>query len=119
MAQQILQQGRLLRLVAYVSALLYLVGRTAHGNLHLGRVAKDGLGHHLDFRRHRGREHQRLAFGWQMLDNLHDIIVEAHIEHAVGLVEDKERHLRKVHHPGLQMSQKAPRSGDDHIGARF
>ena len=51
--------------------------------------------------------------------NLHDVVVESHVKHPVGLVENKKRHLREVHISHAEMCEKSSGSGDHHIGSRF
>ena len=44
---------------------------------------------------------------------------EAHVEHAVGLVEDEDRDLIKPHMALLAEIEQAPGRGDQDIDARF
>ena len=88
--EQVVDNLQFLRLIADVSALCYAFGRFIQGYFHLYGIGEDGLGQFHNLIGHSGREHQRLALTWQTLLNLHDIIVEAHVQHAVGLVEDEE-----------------------------
>ena len=64
-------------------------------SFHFHRVVKNGLGQLLDFGRHGGGEHNGLPFLGKILDNLHDVVRESHIEHAVCFVEDEERYFDK------------------------
>jgi hypothetical protein len=64
-----------------------------------------------------GREHNRLAVGPAVVDDPHDLGLETHVEHAVGLVEDdvgdaaQVRHLARV---GRQhVDHTARRAHDD------
>ena len=75
------------------------------------------IGQPLDLRRHGGGEEQRLASEGQQLDDLFDVGDEAHVEHAVGLVDDQ--HLDGVEQQlaALDVIEQAPRRGDDDIRA--
>ena len=117
--EEMAQDGRLLTLVAHDGRLVDAVGRTADGNLHLGGMVEYLLGHLLDFRRHGGREHERLARGGRGCDNLHDVVVEAHVEHTVGLVEDEHLHLAEVDIAHAHVGEQAAGGGDDHVGAHL
>ena len=55
----------------------------------------------------------------QVLDNLHDVVVKTHVEHTVGLVEDKEGDLAEVDIAHLQVCQQASRGGYHHVGAEL
>ena len=66
-----------------------LGGGRHRGYGHPDRVAKDGVGEPLDLLRHRRREEEGLPFRWQLVDDPPDVVDEAHVEHPVGLVEDK------------------------------
>ncbi len=119
LTEQMLQYLRLLRLIAHESRLAYLVGRPRHSDLHLHRIVEYRRRQLLYLRRHRRREHQRLTLLGKLPYDLHYIVVETHVEHTVGLVEDKERHLRQIHITHAQMSEQTPRSGYHHIGAHL
>ena len=66
-----------------------LDGRRLVGDGHVHGVMDQGAGqgHHLGF--HGGREKQRLALGRQLGDDPLDVREEAHVEHAVGFVQDE------------------------------
>ena len=115
--QQMLEHRLLLRLVDYGGALLDGLGRTGDGGLDLYGMVQEFAGQLLDLRGHRGREHHGLTPGGQVLGDGHDVIEEAHVQHAVRLVQDEERHLRQVAIPHLQMRQESAGGGDDHVGA--
>src|SRR5438105_9634065 len=42
-----------------------------------------------------------------------DLRAEAHVEHAVGLVEDEHAHGAEVDHPALDQVEQPPRRGDE------
>src|SRR5262245_65799757 len=69
-------------------------GRCRPRDLDAHWIFKKGVDQALDLRRHRGREEQRLpARGEQLTDAL-DVRNEAHVEHAVRLVEDEDLRAR-------------------------
>ena len=77
-------------------------------------VVQISLGNTFHFAAHRSREHQRIVFSGQRLENLVDILREAHVQHFVGLVEHDVRHLLQVGIATvLQVNQSAWRSHDD------
>ncbi len=113
------QDRSLLTLVTHHRRLVDAVGRTAHCNLHLCRMVEYFLRHLLYFRRHRGREHKRLARVGRLGHYLHYVVVEPHVEHAVGFVEDKHLHLAQIHIPHAHVRKQTPRGGYHHICTHF
>ncbi len=107
----------LLRLVADARLLMDLLCRLRDGNLDHHRFVHDRLGQLLCLRRHGGRIEDLLTVLWQTLGNLHDVVIESHIEHTVGLVEHEECYLREINVSEVQVTQQSARSGDDHVGA--
>ena len=117
--EEVLQHGQFLRLVADDGRLVDVLAGFRYRQLDLGGVGEDGLCQFLDFRWHGGREQQRLPLCGQVLDNLHDVVVKTHVEHTVGLVEDKEGDLAEVDIAHLQVCQQASRGGYHHVGAEL
>ena len=111
------QQSRLGALGAYVGRLGNLLGGARHGYLYLYGIVEHGLGESLYLGGHRGREHHGAALAGQVVDNLHYVVVEAHVEHAVGLVENEEFDLAEIDISHLEMCEHAAGSGDYHLGA--
>ena len=70
-----------------------------------------------DLRRHRRREEQGLAPRRQQLADLLDVRDEAHVEHAVGLVDDEDLHAHQHDAPALEMIEQAPGRGDQDVDA--
>ena len=64
----------------------------------------------------RGKQ-QRLAFGRRVLHDLGDVGQEAHVKHAVGLVEHEHLGLGQVDHAAVHQVVQAAGSGDEHVGA--
>ena len=64
-----------------------------------------------DLPRHGRREEQRLALRRQLADDPPDVVDEAHVEHAVGLVEDEDvRPGRAERAPVLHQVEQAARA---------
>src|SRR6266550_469811 len=57
------------------------------------RIAPDLFGEFGDILRHRRRKEQRLPLDRQFGDDFPDVVDEAHVEHAVGLVEHEKLDL--------------------------
>ena len=79
--------------IADVGYLTNLLGRLRHGNLHLDRMVENVVRQLLNVIGHGGREHDGLTFRRQITGNLHDVVVEAHVKHAVCLVKDEEGNM--------------------------
>lgn len=69
-------------------ALLDLAVGVQRLDLHLSRIAHEGLRQLLDAVRVGGGEQQGLPALGELADDLGDAVVEAHVEHPVGFVED-------------------------------
>ena len=110
--------AQLLRFMADVGSLHNLVSRTRHGQLHLHGIGQDMVSQLLNLVGHGSREHDGLAALRQQFGNLHDVVVEAHIEHTVGLIENEERHTRQVHVAHLQVGQQSARCGNHHVSSQ-
>ncbi len=78
------------------------VGEEAPGELH------DALGH-------RGREQQVLALARQEPKHPSHVVDEAHVEHAVGLVEHEELDVAEVDVALPDQVQQPPGGGDQHV----
>ncbi len=116
--QQVHQQGRLEVLGDGVDGLRD-AARGRGGALH---ADPDGLtqqvaGELQDRRGHRRAEQQRLTVLRQLAQHAADVGQEAHVEHAVGLVEDEHLQLRQVRVGVLQVVEEAAGRRDDHVGA--
>ena len=76
--------------------LVDLLGRLGDGDFHFLGLIEDACGELLYLFGHCCREHERLAVGRQFSHYAHNIFVEAHVEHAVGFIEDKVLYFREV-----------------------
>ena len=84
------QQRALLRLLNEVDLLLDLLDRTrGRRDRYLDRFFEHALRKIGDLVRDRRGEQQRLALGRELLYDALDVREKAHVEHAVGLVEDE------------------------------
>ena len=81
-----------------------------------GRV-QEGVGDPLDLGGHGGAEEQRLAGEGRQLEDALDIGDEAHVQHAVGLVDDHDLNAGQQQLAALDMVQQAARGGDQHVHA--
>ena len=88
-----------------------LADHVAAGHFDQLRVFQHLVGELLDLVREGGREQQALAVGRQEGEDAADIRDEAHVEHAVGFVEDQEFNLAEGDGFLLYMVQQASRSG--------
>ena len=94
------------------------VGRLAHA----GDLDRDGVGEQrvdggLDRRRDGRREEQRLVLGRQRVHDAADARPEAHVQHAVGLVEHERLHVGEAHVVVLHEVEEPPRGGDEKVAA--
>ena len=80
-------------------------------------IAHQAHGELLDLLGHGRREQRRLALRMRGLRQALDVVDEAHVEHAVGLVEDEEARLVQLHVAlAHEVDQPAGR-GDEEIDA--
>ena len=81
-----------------------------------------GIGEELadearDLGRHRRGEEQRLPARRQQLADLLDVGDEAHVEHAIGLVDDEDLDAHQHDAATLKMVEQAAGRGDQHVDA--
>ncbi len=62
-----------------------------------GRIGQHRIGKPGDFLRHGGGKEQRLPFFAQHRNDALDVVNEAHVEHAVGFVENQDFDLVERH----------------------
>ena len=65
----------------------------------------------------RRREEERLALGGGLGDDPVDGRLEAHVEHAVGLVEDEDADAARARRAALDQVLEPAGGGDDDVGA--
>jgi len=87
------------------------------GHLHLLRVAHELQRQRLDLRLEGGREQQGLALLRQAVDDALDRRQEAHVEHAVGFVQDQHFDRVKLHAAAVQVVDQTARAGHQHVHA--
>ena len=66
-----------------------------------------------------GREEQGLAACWAVFGDEYDVLVKAHVEHAIGLVENERVERVKAQVAAFQVIHDAPRCADDDVRAVF
>ncbi len=110
------EELRLLRLEHEVELLVDAVDRARDGrdgDLH--GVAQERVREVADLLRHGRREEHRLPLRGEQRRDLADRLDEAHVEHAVCLVEHEEVDLAEVDEPLLQEVDETPRRRDEDI----
>ena len=80
-------------------------------------VVREALGHAAGLAVERGGEEQRLALGRALGHDAVDGGLEAHVEHAVGLVEDEDAHAVEGQVAALEEVLQAAGGGHDDVGA--
>jgi hypothetical protein len=81
------------------------------------RVAQKGARQLADLVGHRRREEQRLAVARDRPDDAPHVADEAHVQHAVRLVEDEVGDAGEIHHTFAHEVEQAARSGDENVEA--
>ncbi len=81
------------------------------------RVLLDTGGQRLHFGRDGSREEHRLTVPGQLGDNRSHVVDEAHVQHAVGLVEHEHLHVPQIEGAALHVVHQSARRGDDDINA--
>ena len=117
-AEQADQQFALLALLGEVDPLrdgLDHRGRRRDGHQHRGAQNPGRQGG--DVLRHGGREEERLPLGGQQRQDAPDVVDEAHVEHAVGLVEDEEADGVERDVALADQVEQAPRRGHEQVDA--
>ncbi len=94
-----------------------LGGHLLGGDAHLFGQIHELVGELHDPRREGRREEHRLALleGWQLAQDVAQILDEAHVEHAVGLVDDHRLDRIEGEDPLLGVVDEPPRGGDDDV----
>ena len=80
-------------------------------------VAQEPPRQPLDPLGHRRREQQRLPLGRRLLQDGLDVLLEAHRQHLVALVEHRAAHAVEAQRPAPQVIEHAPRRAADDLAA--
>src|SRR5471032_994698 len=94
-------------------------GRIAARHFDHRWLVQQAVGQGLDLFREGGREQQVLAFRRQYGQHFLDVADEAHVQHAVGFVEDQDFHFRQVDRVLAHVVQQAAWRGDQDADAVF
>ena len=89
----------------------------AAGDFDAGRVVEEGLGQFADVVGEGGREEQALLLLGHHREDLADVADEAHVEHAIGFVEDENLDCREIDGTLLHVVEQAPRGRDQNVDA--
>ena len=81
------------------------------------RIALIALGQRDDRLGHRRREHEGAAGRRRSVENLFEIVAEAHVEHFVGLIEHRDLQRRQVERAAFEMIAQPPRRADNDMRA--
>ena len=92
-------------------------GRRDRGDPNLSRVVEQRVCQLGDRVRHRCREQNGLPLGRQVANDVADIGQKAHIEHAIGLVEDQDLDVFEVDDSLVQEIQQPAGRGDENVDA--
>ena len=118
LAQQVAQHGALVALLHQVHAVLDQFGRrVARRDFDGERIAQQAVRQRADLLGERRREQQVLPIGRQRGQHAADVADEAHVEHAVRLVEHQVAHLGEVDRALVDVVEQAARRGDDDVHA--
>ena len=112
-------QGVQLLAVVHDQVVLLDVLRGALGGLdrHFLRLVEVSLGQVADRGGHRRREQRDLLILRGVLEDALHVLLEAHVQHLVGLVEHHEAQLGDIEATLLQVVDHAPRGADDYVRA--
>ena len=99
-----------------------VVSDVSGGFVVASHIDTDGItevarGESLDLLAHGGAEQQNLAVRLGLVENTSHHGQEAHIGHAVGLVDHDETHLREIHHSLLDQVLEPSRAGHKDVDA--
>ena len=94
-----------------------LGGLVAARHLDQRRLVQQAVGQGLDLVAEGRREQQALLLLRQHREHLLDVVDEAHVEHAVGLVEHEDLDVRQVERALAVVVEQAARRGDQDVDA--
>ena len=89
----------------------------ARRDLDRHRAAQQAVGQLADFVAEGGREQQRLLLLGHQGQHFFDVVNKAHVQHAVGFVQDQDLHLRQVQRALLRVVQQAAGGGHQNVHA--
>ena len=92
-------------------------GGVAGGDLDLDRLVQVRAAQLADFVAEGGREQQALALRGQQADDALQVGQEAHVQHAISLVQHQDADLTQVHVLLFHVIQQAARRGDQDFAA--
>ena len=92
------------------------IGRRGRRDLNVLRCLQELFRQAGNFRRHGGREKQRLACEGQKFHNAFNVRNKAHIQHPVSFVNHQNFDAAQHHLAALNMVEQATRCGNQHIG---
>jgi hypothetical protein len=107
----------LLRIVHQEGALHNGFGRLGDGNVDFHGVVEHGVCQLAYGRGHGGREEEVLPLLGQVRYDLYDVFEEAHVEHAVGLIEYEIAEVAELHIAHVEVRDHAAGGADDYIHA--
>ena len=110
------EDGEFLGIVAYEGRLLDFLCRFADCNLYLHWFVEDIACQGLNLVWHGGREHDGLSVLGKSFYYGHDVVIESHVEHTVGLVEHEEADTTQIDVAHAYMTEKSARGGYDYVG---
>ena len=112
------QQELLVALLDKIQALVDALDRAGHRvDLDECRVVQDASRQLLDFLRHGRAEHQVLPFCRQFGNYFLDVVDKAHVEHPVGLVQNKNFNVRQIDQTLTDQIVQSARAGDQNFHA--
>ncbi|KAG0773733.1 hypothetical protein G6F22_014624 [Rhizopus arrhizus] len=103
--------------VDFVEDLFDAAGVVLRFDLDFGRVAQEPGAELADVVGVGGRKQQRLAFGRAVRGDGDDVVIEAHVDHAVGFVQHQRGQAGQVQAAARQVVLDAAGRADDQVGA--
>ena len=98
-----------------VGTLLHLGSRLAQGKLNCDRIPEEVVGKGAHSVRHGGREEQGLSLTPAMRGDAHDVLVESHVQHAVGFIQNQNLQRAEVNISKGEVGEHSTRSHNDNV----
>ena len=98
-----------------VGTLLHLGSRLAQGKLNRDRIPEEVVGKGAHAVRHGGREEQGLSLTPAMGGDAHDVLVESHVQHAVGFIQNQNLQRAEVNISKGEVGEHSTRSHNDNV----